>query len=184
MKKLTILSTSILAASLIISCSKESTFSSTTPPPATSQVSPSPIKIVSSWFSPSFSIVDDRSSIYLMAQKDHETTVTYDGGTHVELAYVKMNYQGSVTVKRLPSVLSCPSTPAISNRLCEINFGLSNVGCNVTIKNADRNVVPSIILANPFPDMQVRYIVISDELFNSLHINWDDYAAVAVALNI
>ena len=184
MKKLTILSTLTLLAAFLISCTKEATFSRTTPTSPPSQVVPSTIRIVGSWFSPSFNIMDDRTSIYLVAQKDHETTVTYDGGTHVELAYVKMNHQGSVTIKRLPTILSNPANPAISNAQCEINFGMTHAGCMVTIKNADRNISPSIILANPFPDMQVRYIVISKELFNSLHINWDDYAGVAVALNI
>lgn len=105
MNKLTILST-IIAATFIMSCNKEATFSRTAPP-APEPPPPPTVKIASSWFSPSFTLVNDRSSIYRVAQKDHETTVTYDGGTHVELA----------------------------------------------------------------SDMQVRYIVISSALFNSLHIN-------------
>lgn len=184
MKKLTILSTIILAATFIMSCSKDSTFSRSTFAPAPSQAAPLTVKIAGPWFSPSFTIVNDRSSIYLMAHKDHGTTVNYDGGTHVVLAYVKMDYQGSVTVKRLPSVLECTNNLTISNKTCEINFGLNNTGCTITIKNADRDMVPSVILATPFPDLQIRYVIISNALFNSLNINWDDYAAVALALNI
>lgn len=184
MKQPAILYIITLTVTFFMSCGKDPTFSTTAPSTIQPSTSSTKTKIASSWFSPSFTIVSDRNSIFLVAQKDHESTVNYDGGSHIELAYVKLNYQGALTIKRLPSIFTCPANPSISNAQCEISFGLTQACCIVTIKNADRNISPSIIIGNPFPDMKVRYIVISRSLFNSLQINWDDYATVAVALNI
>lgn len=184
MPKLLITSMLFLTAALFASCSKESATTGAVPvppqtPPSTS-LSQS-VRIVSPWFSPVFSVVNDRSSIYLNAHRVSETPLNYDRATHVELAYVKLSDQGISITRRLSVVL--PGTNSISNKLCEIDFGLNNAGCDVSIRNADRNS-PPVITANPFPDMQVRYIVISKALFESLGIDWDDYAAVTLVLNI
>ena len=184
MKKVSIISTLFLTAALLTSCSKESTTTGAVLlPPPTSPSSPlvQSIRIASQWFSPVFSIVNDRSSVYLKAHQVSETHMTYDRATHTELAFVKLNYQGTFVTRRLPVMLSC--SHIIANELCEINFGIGNTGCDVTIRNADRNL-PPVITTNPFPDMQIRYIVIPKALFGSLSINWDDYAAVVQALNI
>jgi hypothetical protein len=183
MKKFSIISILFLTAAHLPSCSKESTSAEAVlvPSPPPLSPSPQPIKIVSRWFSPSFSIINDRSTVYLKAHQDHEAPMTYDRATHTELAFVKLNYQGTSITRRLPVLLSC--SHLISIELCEINFGLSNAGCEVIIRNADRNSSP-VITANPFSDMQIRYIVIPKTLFESLSINWDDYAVVAQALNI
>lgn len=185
MKKLTILSTILFSAVLILSCSKEAVRQPTVTGSSVITTDPGPaVKAVSKWFSPAFDVVNDRTSIYLVAHQDHETNLSYDGTTHVEFAYVKLNSHGTILTRRLPAILSDPNSQGNTNKISEINFGLNNYGCTVTIRNADRNTIPSIITVNPFPDMQVRYIVISKALFSSLNINWDDYAAVATALNI
>lgn len=185
MKKLTTLSAILFSAVLILSCSKEAVRQPAGTINSLITTDPSPaVKAVSKWFSPVFNVVHDRNSIYLMAHQDHETNLSYDGATHVELAYVKLNDQRITVIKRLPVILSEPNSQNNTNKISEINFGLNSYGCTVTIRNADRDIIPSIITANPFPDMQVRYMVISKILFNSLNINWDDYTAVAIALNI
>ena len=181
MKKLTILFTFFLTAVLIMSCSKESSLTGTVPPNPPPPPPPPPVKIASSWFSPVFTIANDRSSIYLMAYRDHENSATYDKATHVELAFAKLNYRRLTIIKRLPVMLSASQQNL--NDLCEINFALDNTGCIVTIKNADRNALP-VLHSNPFPDLQIRYVIIPRTLFESLNVNWDDYAAAALALNI
>jgi hypothetical protein len=167
---------------LFVSCTKDSTTVGSVPAPSASVPSiPQPLKIVSQWYSPLFTVIHDRSTVFLQSAHAYQTPSNYDRATHAELAFVKLNYQGTPFIGRLRVILS--SSRIVSNELCEINFSLSNTGCIVTIKNADRNASP-VITTNPFPDMQVRYIVIPKILFESLAINWDDYAAVAQALNI
>ena len=181
MKKLTIPFAFFLAALIMISCTKESSLVSTPPPPSsTMQTVSNNAKLVSSWFSPKFDTIYDRSSIYLMAQKNHETNIDFSDGTHIRLAFAKLNYQGSSICKRLPVMLSASQTnPA---ELREINFGVSTWGCSVTLKNANRT--SNVLLSNPFTDLQIRYIIIPRSLYESLNINWDDYAIVAPALGI
>lgn len=185
MKKLTIPFAFFLVASNMISCTKESSLISTPPPPSsTVQTVPNNAKMISSWFSPVFNLTNDRNSIFLMAQKDHETRIDFTDATHVKLAFARLNYQGSPVYKRLSVTLSASqSTAGTANKICEINFGLNTTGCIVTIKNADRNS-SAILLSNPFADLQIRYIVIPRSLYESLNINWDDYAVVAPALGI
>ena len=185
MKKLTILSTILFSAILIVACSKGTVRQPAVTVNSIINSDPGPtVKAASNWFSPVFNVVNDRSSIYLVAHQDHETNLSYDGALHMELAYVRLNYQGAILIKRLPAILSEPNSQTNANKIYEINFGLNNAGCTVTIRNADRNTIPSIITANPFPDIQVRAIIISKSLFQSLNVNWDDYGAVALALNI
>ena len=181
MKKISIISTLFLTAALLTSCSKESTTTGTvfvSPPPLQP---PQSVKIVSQWFSPVFNIMNDRSTVFLQAHQEYGTPMNYNKATHTELAYVKLNYQGASVTRRLAVILS--SSHIISNELCEINFGIGSTGCYVTIRNADRNS-PPVLTANPFPDMQIQYIVIPIALFESLGIDWDNYAAVTQALNI
>lgn len=184
MKKLSLIPGLFLTTVILISCSKESATLETAlvpPPPPPSQWQTQQIKIASSWFYPVFSIVNERNAVFLKAHQTYETPLTYNKSTHVELGFVKLNYQGTSVARRLPVIFSC--SQIIANELCEINFGVGDTGCDVTIRNADRNL-PPVITTNPFPDMQIRYIVIPKTLFESLGIDWDDYAAVMQALSI
>ena len=185
MKKLTTPFAFFLAAMSMISCTKESSLVGTPPPPSsTTQTAPNNAKMISSWFSPAFNLVNDRNSIYLMAQKDHETRIDFTDATHIKLAFAKLNYHGSPTYKRLSVTLSASQSNAgNATDLCEIDFGLNATACLVTIKEANRNS-SAVLLSNPFADLQIRYIVIPRSLYESLNINWDDYTAVAPALGI
>lgn len=180
MKKLTSFSAIILLAVIHVSCSKSSPIieSGNVITSAGLGATQSQVKIASSWFSPAFTIVNDRSSIYLSADCEAATALNYERVTHIELGYAKLTYQGSSVFKRLPQHLSYTAS-----NVCEINFSLTTTKCIVTLREEPRNSVP-VILSNPFPDLRIRYIVISRALFESLSINWDDYNAVATALNI
>lgn len=181
MKKLLIPASLFLSTLLFFSCSKESTSPDaarqSTPVSSSSQS----VKIVSQWFNPSFNIVNDRGITFLKSYQAYETPLNYDRTTHIELAYIKLTYQGATNTIRLRAILSSPNH--FSNKRSEINYALTETGCIVTIKNGDRETA-SAITANPFPDMQVRYLVIPKILFETLGIDWDDYTAVAQALNI
>lgn len=183
MKKLTTSFTTLLAVISMISCTKESSVLNTSTPPSstTIQTAPNNAKMISSWFSPAFNLVNDRNSIYLMAQKDHETRIDFTDATHVKLGFAKLNYLGSQVYKPLSVTLS--ASQSNPRELCEINFGLNTTTCTVTIKEANRNS-SSVLLTNPFADLQIRYIVIPRSLYESLNVNWDDYTAVALALSI
>ena len=182
MKKLTIFSALVLPATIILSCSKESATTQRASVLFTQQTaSPAEIRFASPWFLPQFKIVSDRSSTFLMARHDHGSSLSYDQATHVALAYIKFIYDRTQLTKRLPVVLS--PLNHFTNESVEINFGADNTGCAVTLKNADRNS-QNVITDNPFPDMQIRYIIITRSKFESLNIDWNDYAAVAQALNI
>ncbi len=182
MKKLTILSALVIFAMIVLSCSKESETTQRASVSFTQQsTSSAEIKFASPWFLPQFKIVSARSSTFLMARQDHGSSLSYDQATYVALAYIKLKYNRMQLTKRLPAVLS--SLNLVPNELVEVNFGADHFGCEVTLKNADRNY-PNVIIQNPFPDMQVRYIIITKTKFESLNIDWNDYAAVAQALNI
>ena len=182
MKKLTILSALVMLAMIMLSCSKESVTTQRASVSFTQQsTSSAEIKFASPWFLPQFKIVSDRSSTFLMARQDHGSSLSYDQATHVALAYIKFNYNRMQLTKRLPVVQS--SLNLAPNESVEINFGADQSGCEVTLKNADRNY-PNVIVENPLPDMQVRYIIITKNKFESLNIDWNDYTAVAQALNI
>lgn len=181
MKKHTIPASLFLATVLLCSCRKESSFAAA--PPVSSPVSPAnqAVKIVSQWFSPAFDVVYDRNTIFLKSHQVSATPLTYDRATHTQLAFVKLNYQGAPMTMRLRAIFRSPVN--IANKLSEIDFSISETGCIVTVKNADKDA-PSIITTNPFPDMQVRYIVIPKTFFETLGIDWNDYTVVAQALNI
>ena len=183
MKKLTTPFTILLAVISMISCTKESSVLNTSTPASSStiQTAPNNAKMISSWFSPAFKLVNDRNSIFLMAQKDHESRIDFTDATHVKLGFAKLNYLGSMVFKRLSLTLS--ASQSNPRELCEINFGLSTTTCTITIKEASRNS-SGVLLTNPFADLQIRYIVIPRSLYESLNANWDDYASVALALGI
>lgn len=182
MKKLTILSAFVMLAATMLSCSKESATTQRTSVSFTqTPTSGGEIKFASPWFLPLFKIVSDRSSTFLLARQDHGSSLNYDQAIHVALAYVKLGYNHIQITKRLPIILSALNL--IPNEFIEINFSADITGCDVTLKNADRQI-SNVITDNPFPDIQVRYIIITRNRFESLNIDWDDYSAVANALGI
>jgi len=171
-----------MLAIIMLSCSKESaTIQRTSVSFTQPSASAGEIKFASPWFLPLFKIVSDRSSTFLLARQDHGSSLNYDQATHVALAYVKLDHNHIPITKRLPTILS--GLNLIPNEFVEINFAVDHNGCDVTLKNADRKI-SNVITDNPFPDMQVRYIIISKGRFESLNIDWDDYSAVAIALGI
>ena len=181
MKKITILlSTSLLLAS-IISCTKESvrqpgnTVVDQPPPPP-----PPGVKIASSWFSVTLDTVIDRSKVYLTGRHEFETNDNYSKLNHIELAYVKIPGQRIAVCKKLSLKYMFPQ--ATAGKLYSFDFSMSQTGFTLTISNLSApNDCPD---ASAFEDFMYRYVVIPKTLFESLSINWDNYAEVALALNL
>lgn len=180
MKKITILlSTSLLLAS-IISCTKDTvrqpdnTVVDTPPPP------PVEVKIASSWFSVTLDTMINRSKVYLIGRHEFETNEKYDKLNHIELAYVKIPGQRIAEYKKLPLKYMFPQ--ATADKWYSFDFSMSQTGFILTISNlSEPNDCPD---ASAFEDFKYRYVVIPKSLYNSLSIDWNDYAAVALALNI
>ena len=182
MKKLAIIfSTSLLLAS-IVSCTKDFVRQPgniiVTPPPPPPP--PPEVKIASSWFSVTLDTMIDRSKIYLTGSHEFETNEKYDKLNHVELAYVKIPGQRFVEYKRLPLKYILPQ--ATADKWFSFSFSMNQTEFILTISNVyEPDKCPD---AAAFEDFRYRYVVIPKSQYNSLSIDWNDYAAVAQALNI
>ena len=180
MKKITILlSTSLLLAS-IVSCTKDSARQPgntiVTPP----LPPPVEVKITSSWFSVTLDSITNRSKVYLTGRHEFETNEKYDKLNHIELAYVRIHGQRTAEYKRLPIKYMFPQ--ATAGKWYSFSFSMGQTGFILTISNlSDPNEFPD---AAAFEDLRYRYVIISKSLYNSLSIDWNDYAAVAQALNL
>lgn len=181
MKKIAIVACISFLFALISSCTKDEVTS-----PDNNRVvqPPSPtakeVKIVSSWFSLSLDSIMDRSNACLIGRHEFETNEPYDRANHVELAYVNIPGQRIAQYKKLPFKYVSPD-PGY-NKICSLNPSMDQTGFILTISNlSDPNAFPD---ATSFDGFKYRYIVISKSLYNSFTIDWNDYTAVAQALNI
>ena len=178
MKKIIIPIVMFLIMQTIVSCQKEGIQQPEIQSTKTS--TPSQIKFIKSeWLTMSFheiwSSTTTRNLVFQLANHGINPAISYDPNTDVALAYTKIP-------GRMYYYYRIPGLVATSTQNLDMSYTLEPFSFNVSIWNADdHSLMPD---ATPFQFYSFRYIVISKTIFDTLQINWNDYYAVAAALNI
>jgi hypothetical protein len=104
----------------------------------------------------------------------------YDRANHIELTY-SMTTSGRITeYKRLPMKLFPDQN--LQDKMYLFKSSLNERSLIITIQNEyDPQTLPDNSICGEF---RFRYVIIPKPLFESLNINWDNYAEVALALNL
>lgn len=166
----------VVLATTLFSCTKEkikeTSVAATTPAPVTA----AQVKIVSDWLSLSLTNATYSSASSLQGQNTLSSTVSYDYNTHVQLAYARSRGRESYVFDKLPMTIGT------SQGNVQLGFTLDYSHFTINIWNTDS---PSLRpAAQQYSNMQYRYIVIPKTIYQALTIDWNDYNAVAAALNL
>ena len=136
--------------------------------------------ISSDWLRLSFSEVYSTPTtgnfVFQLANYMINPAIAYNPGIDVALAYVKIQGSNGNNYYRIPGLV------ATTTQNLDMSFWMNPVSFNVSIYNADdHSLMPDAAL---FPSYRFRYIVILRTTYESLNIDWNNYYAVAAALNI
>ena len=173
MKKIIISALVVFFAATLFSCQKE----------ALQQPVSQPAKIsatTSQWLGLSFTEVwttpTTRNLVFQSADHIINPAISYNPTTDVSLAYAKIAGNNNNSYYRIPGVIST------STQNLDLAFSLTPASFNVSISNAgNHSLMPDATL---FTSYRFRYIVILRTTYESLNIDWNNYYAVAAALNI
>jgi hypothetical protein len=137
---------------------------------------PTRVKIVSGWLVLPLSNFDYNNAHSLQARYTLASPAEYDYNTHVQLAYARRKGRDSYVYDRLPASFNT------SRGNVQVGFDLNQTSFTINIWNTD---FPDQRPAKEqFEKMEYRFIVIPKSTYLGLHIDWNDYAAVASALNL
>jgi hypothetical protein len=172
MKKLITLITPIICSMIILSCKKDN-MSLSAPAPAGYT-----LPVVSNWKSMLFQQTSDGVSNFLLASDQFNSPIYFDPADDVQLAFVKISSQSGRTVS---SYKALPMTVNTASGNVKFSFSLSYTNFLVKVQNEDQITLPD---GNDYSNYQFRYIVVSNSMYHSMNINWNNYAEVATALGI
>ena len=141
---------------------------------------PVPMIIASDWLSLSFNEVysstTTRNLIFQNADHLIRPAINFDPVNDTRLAYLKIPGRSVNNYYQIPRLVRTP------NQNLDITYLLEPGSFNVRIWNADdHSQMPN---GDQFSYYRFRYIVIPNTMYQNLHIDWNDYYAVAAALNL
>ena len=173
MKKIIISALVVFFAATLFSCQKEALQQPVTQPTIINAT-------VSQWLGLSFrevwSTPTTRNFVFQSADHVVDPAISYNPVTDVALAYAKIPGNNNNLYYRIPGVIST------STQNLDLDFSLTPASFNVSIWNAgNHSLMPDAAL---FPSYRFRYIVILRTTYERLNIDWNNYYAVAAALNI
>lgn len=187
MKKIIHIAMAVTFVTLLHSCKKQDELA----PPTAQTVLPStsPVKLepmrplgisftLSDWFSMLLTPARNGS---LYGRYELRKPITGLTDSDITLAYVRRNNQGTVSpndgyhYSQLPAVVKTSA-----GEDADMNFELGSQLFEILISPGGSS--PVMLQADDFKDCAYRYIVISKKDFERLNIDWNDYAAVALAL--
>jgi hypothetical protein len=188
MKKVTIFTAIGFLAILFVSCSKTSS-DETSQGLSTSSLStsgPKEINVVSNWMSPnSFAVNVDRLGGYSIIGSwlnSGSAQINYDEGTHVELAYARIQAHGRPTVyKKLAFGVRAEANGVAAHVL--VDYSVDPDGLKIYFKEAAYGFLACAVDQSILEGWEYRYIIIPKTKYQSMQVDWDDLVAVAAALN-
>ena len=188
MKKVTVFTAIAFLAISFVACSKTSSNETSQALSISSVSAPAPkeINVVSNWISPnSFSVNVDRVGRYSIVGSclySGSTQVGYDEATHVELAYARVQRHGTAYVyKKLPFGVRAEVNGVATHVLVDYSFDPD--GLRIYFKNAEYAFLSCTVDQSISDGWEYRYVIIPKTKYQSMHVDWEDLAAVASVLN-
>jgi len=161
-----------MAAASIFSCTK-----SETKPPVVQQPPVESRTIATDWMTMSFtSVTGDDGTNFLQANQRLQAVSGSDLNNHHEFVYAKTQSGDVISYQLLPFNITS------DNENFAITHNLTGDLLSITIQN--QNAPDQSITSDRFDHMQFQVILVSQEDYESLQVDWTDYHAVIHALRL